>query len=276
MFRSIWPARRGPTLLPQPQTPLLLVGDVHGCRDLLERLLERLQADPDVPGPPARLIFTGDLVDRGPDSRGVIDRVRLCQTEGPWPTECLMGNHEAMLLEFLDGVPFAREDDDPRPVPTAEALAARWLGNGGWETLASFGVSAPPDLADLPPSDDAWQALQDEAAAAIGPERIAWLRARPLWLQSGDVIAVHAAWDRDAGAEAQSVSTLIWGLKGFTRARHAAPPWVVHGHIITRPPTVAGTRIAIDSGAFLSGALTCAVLLPDTAPRLITLGLGAS
>lgn len=247
--------------VPRPETPLIVVGDIHGSIRPLERLLWRLRRDPDAMQPGTRMVFVGDLVDRGPDSRDVIDRVRLLQAEGPWQVECLMGNHEAMLLDFLDPDPCETRADPAK-------RAARWLNNGGDATLASFGVPLPATAEQ----SDGLNALRAALAQAMGSVRIDWLRSRPLYVRSGDVVAVHASWDRDRADGDQVPDILLWGRGAPRRLRPTAPPWVVHGHTITRPAQVTGTRIAVDSGAWLCGELSCALILPGTAPRLISTG----
>ncbi|MBE3640149.1 metallophosphoesterase [Mangrovicoccus algicola] len=233
--------RRAPP--PCPAAPLVAIGDIHGCLGDLEALLARigdwLEAGP-------QLVLLGDLVDRGPDSRGVIDRaMRLC-TEHPGPAEVLMGNHERMMLDFLDG-------HDPQ---------GRWLAAGGAATLESFGIAPPPREASADPAR-----IAAEARAAIGAERLDWLAARPLWLISGDVVAVHAAWSVRRPDHRQDPALLLWGDPAFYRHLRRDPPWIVHGHVITRPARARGTRIAVDSGAFRGGGLSAVRLLPGAAPE---------
>lgn len=252
-----WRAASPDAPAPQPDRPLVVIGDVHGRFDLLEPLLERLARDPDLAGD-RDLILAGDLVDRGPASAEVIDLARALETDQPHRVTSLMGNHEAMLIDFLDG--------KSRSV---------WLRAGGMDTLQSFGVTIPemaPEIAPEKTGNDAdgLAGLRAAAVTAIGPERIAWLRARPVMRQSGTVVTVHAAFDRNRKATAQNPKSLLWGAKAFYQTHSTALPWVVHGHVITRPPRIEGTRIAIDSGAWLGGGLTAAVILPGTDPRLIT------
>lgn len=221
--------------LPRFDPPICVVGDLHGRLDLLERLLQRITAMPGADR--ARIIFVGDLIDRGPDSAGVLKRVQgLTQTGAPGAVICLMGNHERMMLDFLD--------DAPRH-------GARWVTNGGAETLAAFGISP-------------WQAGLDLAARAdtlrraLPPGQEAWLRAMPLIWQAPGLAVVHAGADPDRALDAQSEQTLLWGHPAFLRRARSDGIWVAHGHtIVAKPHTHAG-RIAIDTGAWRTGRLSAA------------------
>lgn len=235
-----------------PLRPMIVIGDTHGRLDLLETLLDHLERDPDLSAD-RELVFLGDMVDRGADSRGVIDLIRSLEASSPERVTALMGNHETMMLDFLDG----------------EVSCATWLRNGGVETLQSFGL-APLDASDL--EESGFDDLRQDALQAIGEARLAWLRQRPLCRQSGDVIAVHAAFDRKKLTDEQDPDVLLWGAQDFYRTQTDRLPWVVHGHVVTRPPKVTGTRIAIDSGAWLGGGLTAALIWPGATPRLVTVG----
>lgn len=158
----------------------------------------------------------------------------------------LSGNHEAMALDFLDG----------------GKHAGMWLRHGGLATLASFALPVSREL-DM-------AALRVAATEAIGAARIDWLRGLPLLHRSGTVVAVHAAFDRNRTMSAQNSRRLLWGAREFYHTHSTALPWVVHGHVITSPPLVEGTRIAVDSGAWQGGGLSAAVLVPGQAPRLVT------
>lgn len=179
------------------------------------------------------LVFVGDYVDRGPDTRGVLNRLRILDERTT--VTCLMGNHEYMLLAFLD---------EPRK------MGPTWLDYGGLDTLRSYGVEGI-GADDLP-------TLRDRLRTAMGSETIAWLRGLPLWVQFGTLIVVHAGADPDVPIRSQPHSTLLWGHPKFLTARRTDGIWVAHGHtIVERPETSAG-RIAVDTGAFDTGRLTAA------------------
>ncbi|WP_172331391.1 metallophosphoesterase family protein [Mangrovicoccus sp. HB161399] len=237
---------RSAPLLPDPDSPLVAIGDVHGCHGQLCELLERTAGWME---DRTQLVFLGDLVDRGPHSAAVLDLAMEITALRPGRSEALMGNHERMMLDFLAG----KERSD------------RWLAHGGADTLASFGLAVPPaeELAE----PGTVEALAAAAREAVGGARIEWLSSRPLFVQNGDVIAVHAAWSARRSAERQDPELLIWGHPDFYRHKRREPPWIVHGHVVTRPARAEGTRIAVDSGAYLGGGLTAVRLAPGAPPE---------
>lgn len=211
-----------------PDEPLAVVGDIHGRDDLLELMLARLLPRE------ARIVFVGDYVDRGTGSAAVLRRLHaLCAQRAG--TVCLKGNHEDMMLRFLD---------DP------EGTAA-WLTYGGLETLCSFGIDgaggAPADLAI---------ALR----AAMGADMLAWLGALPLVHQSGNVALSHAGADPARAIEDQNEAALIWGETGYGRMQRSDGIWVVHGHVIVPRVAVQMGHINVDTGAYKTGRLSAVVL----------------
>ena len=243
-------SKRRTHLRPAPMGPLVVIGDIHGRLDLLDKLLAQIETDPDL-GCGYDLVVAGDMVDRGPESLGVIDRVMSLSQVRPIPVITLMGNHERMMLDFIEG----------------GDSGFTWLRVGGRETLASLGLP----LADQALSEP--DTLRAEIRDALGPDRIAWLSALPLLYRTGNVICVHAAYDAQQPEDRQDPKTLLWGSSEFYRRKHLEPPWIIHGHVVTRPPAVVGVRIAVDSGAWLGGGLTAAVVLPDTEARFITVDI---
>ena len=228
--------------LPRPDPPICVVGDVHGCAGLLERLLDVVQARPGADA--ARLVFVGDLIDRGPDSAGVLARLRGLQASAPERVIVLMGNHEAMCLEALD-----------RP-----AAMTRWLMNGGDATLASFGISARRTAGDA----KTWHSDLVAALRAAWPDGTEdWLRARPLFWQDGGLAVAHAAGDPAQPLEAQEADTLLWGHRRSLRDMRRDGLWMAHGHWIGAEVTMQDGRIAVDTGAFHSGCLSAAWLGPE-------------
>jgi len=225
-----------------PAQPLYVIGDVHGNAALLEPLLEVIDADMHAEAyGDSKLVFVGDYVDRGDHSALVLGHVHKLSRDLPGAVICLMGNHERMLLDFLD---------DPA------GRGARWLGNGGLQTLASFGVGglgARPSLEDM--------ADASEALAAALPEGVeAWLRDLPLLWQSGNVVCVHAAMNPATPPQAQDERALLWGHPKFLEQKRDDGLWVVHGHTIVREPQAKDGRIAVDTGAYHSGRLTAAAI----------------
>lgn len=227
---------RGPPDGPEVRVdrPVCVVGDVHGRLDLLRRMLDRLDAE----RPEATIVTVGDYIDRGPESRGVLE---LLAGRGAG-TVCLRGNHEDMMLGFLDD-------------PSGEG--PRWLINGGVRTLASFGI----------PGVDAWadaarlEAASRDLRAALGPLE-GWMRSLPLWWRSGDLFVSHAGGDPARPPEAQEAGDLLWGHPDFGLRPRTDGLWAAHGHTIVEHPYAARGDIAVDTGAFFTGRLTAAVVAP--------------
>ncbi len=231
--------------MPAPALPLYAIGDIHGRADLLDAVLELIAADRAAHGiADARLIFLGDYVDRGPDSAGVLQRLRKMQDAAPRDVVCLMGNHERMMLDALDD-------------PTGRG--ERWLGDFGGPTLRSYGIDGGVE--------DMRAAERLRAALPTGLED--WLRALPLWHRSGDVVCVHAGMDPALPPEAQTEATMLWMRPGrFARSRRDGL-WIVHGHTVVPVPSVARRTICVDTGASASGRLTAAAILPDAPVRFL-------
>jgi serine/threonine protein phosphatase 1 len=226
-------------ITPAPDQPFIAVGDIHGRADLLHALQKMIAER--FPGWP--VVFLGDYIDRGEDSRAVLDDLRACAPDRAGRITCLMGNHERMLLDFID---------DP-------ALAApTWLANGGLQTLLSFGVRPPRGGS---PTPDAAATLRDNLCDAIGPARLNWLRQRPLSWHNGNVWAAHAGVDPRVPLSQQTQDTLLWGHPAFARIPNAAGALVVHGHTIVRTPVLSDGRVAIDTGAYATGRLTAAAIM---------------
>lgn len=220
----------------RPETELAVVGDVHGMIHLFEPLLARIVQD----HPQAQIICVGDLIDRGDASRAVLqtafdhrDALRV-----------VMGNHEEMMIAFLD---------DP------DQAGPRWLRNGGLQTLASFGI-APPGTAA---TRDEYLAIRDRLRAAVGDDMESWLRGLPRYFLSGNIAITHAGADPWLPVTQQPEENLTWGHPDCGRRRRTDGTWIVHGHVIVPTPQVVDGVIAIDTGAFAGGRLTCAHIAGD-------------
>jgi Calcineurin-like phosphoesterase len=224
---------------PQPEVRFYAVGDVHGRADLLNQLLDRL--DPSHP-----IVFVGDYADRGENSADVLRRLKDLTAEPGLLVHCLMGNHEDMLLGFLD---------DP------EARGKVWLRNGGLQTLASFGVAGV--------AQGTMDQIAHELRVAMGGDLIDWLRSRPLFWRSGNVAVVHAGADPSVPIEAQSTRNLIWGHSDFGESTRPDGVWIVHGHRIVEEAVCKNGIISIDTGAYATGRLT-AVSIDNGTVEFIT------
>ncbi|MFV0243685.1 MAG: metallophosphoesterase family protein [Qingshengfaniella sp.] len=235
---------------PRPDRPLYAVGDIHGRSDLLDRILNRIAEDrAENALTDSDLVFLGDYLDRGPDSRGVLTRLRRIQAEAPGRVICLTGNHERMCLSFFGDSPHRAE---------------HWLQNGGHETVASFGLSSHEHTG---PADA--EALRRALRQAMGATMLDWLGALPVFWQSGNVVCVHAGLTPTLAPDAQSEEVMLWSRP--KNGHHPRPDglWVVHGHTVTQPAAICGTRIAVDTGAYFSDILTAAVLVPGQPVRFL-------
>lgn len=260
---------------PDPGTRIYAIGDVHGRTDLLDPLLHAIRADADRigadrvgvadPGRRPLLLFLGDYVDRGPDSRGVIDRLVAPPPPG-FTRLCLMGNHEDFMMRFLDDV----------------SVGPIWLYNGGGETLESYGLDAPAALAG-PGRHAGWRAVlllpeaeqrrlcQDMQAglrARLPPAHERFLRTLPHSWQSGGFFFAHAGINPDRPLDDQKPGDLMWIRDRFLHAGRDHGRVIVHGHTPAPAPTVRANRIGIDTGACCTGRLTCLRLDADGAAFL--------
>lgn len=246
------PGEPGPLDPPRPEGTLYVVGDLHGRADLLERILHLIAEDIHTRGLTAvRLVFVGDYIDRGEDSATVLARLRELGATFPDSVVCLLGNHERMLLDFLD---------DP-----AER-GARWLKNGGLQTLASFGLRgtigetvSPEAMTELS------LALADRLPAGLED----WLRRRPLIWHSGNVTVVHAGVDPERALDDQPARTLIWGHRDTGQVPHRGGGWIAHGHTVVEKAQARAGYIAVDTGAVYTERLSAAVLAPDAPMRVL-------
>ncbi|WP_020039470.1 metallophosphoesterase family protein [Salipiger mucosus] len=221
-----------------PELPFYAVGDIHGCEGLVRQLLTRLEAGSDADA--AKLVFVGDYIDRGDESAQVLTLLSGIQEEmGRESVICLRGNHEQMLIDCLDD-----------PVGTG----ARWIRNGGLQTLASYGV-APPQRAE---GDDAWLAMRDSLREAIGERVETWLRGLPVIWRTGNVVVVHAGADPAVPIDDQWEDILVWGHPDFRKRPRTDGLWIVHGHTIVDAAHSENGRIAVDTGAYATGRLTAA------------------
>lgn len=219
------------------------IGDIHGHLDLLKRAHDRITADQAVHGA-APVVHVGDLVDRGPDSRGVIETLMQGQAEGrDWIV--LKGNHDRMFHLYLSGL-HARD-----PGLRAELS---WLHPriGGGATLASYGVRNAADRPLAP--------VFDEAVAAVPQAHRDWLERLPGWHRIGGVIFAHAGIRPGVAMPDQTETDLCWIRAPFLEFTGDHGALVVHGHTAIEAPTHYGNRVNIDSSAAYGGPLTAIVI----------------
>lgn len=225
-----------------PDAPFVAIGDIHGRDDLLRSLCDRLRGES--PGLP--IVLVGDYIDRGPHSAEVLRSLKSLSDDPSAKIVCLMGNHEAMMVEFLD---------DP------ENAGSRWLLNGGAKTLESFGI----DTADVP-----LPALRDHLRNMAGDDLLDWVRERPLMWQSGNVVVSHAGGDPARAPNPRRDHGLLWGHAKTRRVRRKDGLWMVYGHYVVETPKALPGRIEIDTGAWRTGQLTAAIIRPGEVTFLTT------
>ena len=197
---------------------IFIVGDIHGCLGMLQRMMQRIPWRPDVD----RLIFLGDYIDRGKDSRGVIEAVMEIRRTSE-RVECLLGNHEKILLDFIEG----------RDVTT-------FFLNGGTSTLNSYRVFQ-----------------QRYGEPLIPSEHVAFLKSLKPWIELDDYYVVHAGFRPGVELEHQNLEDLLWIRDSFIFSNYRFDKRVIFGHTPFSQPLVMENKIGLDTGAVYGNKLTC-------------------
>ncbi len=238
MFRLFRPAQKAAPASTGERL-VYAVGDIHGRSDLLDGLLARIVADaaPALSrGERPLLIFLGDYVDRGADSKGVLDRLTALLGAPGFEVRALMGNHEEAMLAFVED-----------PVGNAG-----WLDFGGGATLASYGVAPPIGRANA----EDLAALGRALSSALTAEHLSFLRSLELAVVLGGYVFVHAGLRPGVPLDAQSARDLLWIRQEFLSEKKPFEKVVVHGHTPEEMPYDGPTRIGLDTGAYATGVLT--------------------
>jgi len=217
--------------MPPVAPPLTFaIGDIHGCLDKLRRLLAACEAH--AAGRPARFVCLGDYIDRGPDSRGVVELLMRRQQAQPGTMVCLRGNHEQMAIA-------AHED---------ERAMALWLRNSGATTQRDY----------------------RRTNGRIEEAHLAWLRALPFCHDDGLRFFVHAGIDLSVPLNKQEDEVMVWMREPFLTDcdRIDCGRFIVHGHtpLRTGTPDLRKRRLNLDTAAVIGGPLTAAVF-DDTRPE---------
>lgn len=229
----------------QPQVPenqrIYAIGDIHGRADLLTQLHEKIKVDAELYDGKKTIVYLGDYVDRGEQSRQVID-ILLSQPLEGFETVHLKGNHEQAMMDFME-------------FPGA---AAAWLSFGGREALNSYGIP----LAHIPSMNEVGEIAQKLNDKFPDSHREFMLNSLPSW-QCGSYYFVHAGIRPGVDLEEQTIEDLLWIREDFLGSTISHGKIVVHGHSITMVPEFLPNRIGIDTGAFSTGVLTCLILEND-------------
>jgi serine/threonine protein phosphatase 1 len=226
--------RASPT--PAKGERLYAIGDLHGRLDLFRILIKQLEADVAARGNmPSRIILLGDLIDRGPYSRDLLELIRRMQVQNADRFVVLCGNHEEMLLASADG----------------NASAQRlWLDNGGDATLRSYGIDQAEFLSLT--SEQRGGVL----SRVVGAETLTWLAALPVHFRSGGYFFCHAGIRPGISLDKQRREDLLWIREDFVSSNRRHGVVVVHGHSETADVEIKVNRINVDTAAYRTGQLT--------------------
>jgi serine/threonine protein phosphatase 1 len=228
------------TQIPNENTRVYAIGDIHGRLDLLDRAIAAIERDVGDHGPAALTVTLGDYIDRGPESCGVLGR--LAANPFPTPYVALKGNHEAFLAAFLA---------DPK-------LGLQWRQFGGLETLHSYGVPVSRLMFGRS-FDDAAQALR----VALPAVHVDFLQSLKNSFSHGKYFLCHAGVRPGVPLDRQEEHDLLWIRGEFLNSEMNFGKVIVHGHTPVEQPEVLSNRINIDTGAFATGQLTCVALDED-------------
>ena len=234
---------------PRPHVPpyvpdnqrVYCIGDIHGRADLLKKLHEKIRIDADLYPGKKTIVYLGDYVDRGEQSKQVID-ILISEPLENFESIHLKGNHEQAMMDFIE-------------YPGA---AAAWLSFGGREALNSYGIP----LAHIPSMGEV-AAIAGKLDEKLPDEHRAFMiNSLPQW-RCGHYYFVHAGIRPGVELDAQSIEDQLWIREDFLGSTLSHGAIVVHGHSITMVPELLPNRIGIDTGAFSTGVLTCLVLEGD-------------
>lgn len=217
------------------------VGDIHGHDSEFSLLLDEIERDAHGSDQRVELVLLGDYIDRGPDSRGVIERL----TQGRLPGDVhhiLMGNHERVLLDIVD---------------EGAASGPSWLRYGGFELLESYGLSRAELLRRKRP-------LRQSILEVIPSGHLDFLRSLRTSHHLGDYFFAHAGVRPGVPLHEQEEHDLMWIREGFIDSRRHHGKVIVHGHTIHDEPGDHPNRIGLDTGCYAGGALTAVRLVADT------------
>lgn len=236
----MFPIKRRPIKAPETEANecVFAIGDVHGRYDLLVLLLDRIfevLKSGRFENSVIRLIFLGDIIDRGANSLECLETVHQLNVHG---AEIILGNHEDLFLRTLEGDAFSQ---------------SIWLAHGGLDALRSFDVKPP--AADEDSFDFA-----ERFRRHIPLHLVAMLESAKTNTTSGDYFFVHAGVRPGTSLHKQKHKDMIGIRNDFTKSKKWHGAVIVHGHSIVENVSIENNRIAVDTGAFRSGKLSCVIL----------------
>ena len=196
---------------------VLIIGDIHGCLDMLKRLMDKIDWRPGKD----RLIFLGDYIDRGQNSKGVVDYILELIRCSPH-VECLVGNHETIFMDYLDG-----KDRE------------LFLINGGLRTLESYQEDRPKQGGPLVP-----------------PAHMGFFQSLKSFIELDDYYIVHAGFRPGLGLTEQSAEDMVWIRDDFIYSEYDFGKRVIFGHTPFHQPLVMENKIGLDTGAVYGNRLT--------------------
>jgi len=215
------------------------IGDIHGRADLLQLLLDQIDEDANGFSGEVHLVFLGDYIDRGFQSRQVVD-ILLSDRLSRYRAHFLKGNHEDALLSFLSDAEFG----------------PKWATYGGRETLISYGVKPPRSLS----LNAEWRDVHNEFLKSFPNSHLKFFRGLPTRVKIGGYGFVHAGLRPGRTFEEQYDYDLMWIRDEFLHADATFDVKVVHGHTPTQAPYNDDRRINVDTGAYFTGRLTAVKL----------------
>ena len=223
-------------------TIVYAIGDIHARLDLLEVMHAAILDDADCRRAPRRVVvYLGDYISRAAHSRELIDLLLSNPLPG-FERVTLKGNHEDLLLRFLDG---------------ETAAGAEWLDYGGIQALAAYGIDASAFEVE---GESCLPVICDQMKRAMPAAHLDFLRSLRLCHREGDYYFVHAGARPGVPLNRQTAADQVWIRGQFLRSREDFGATIVHGHCISEQPDVRPNRIGIDTGAYETGRLTCVVL----------------
>lgn len=226
-----------------PGERIYCIGDIHGRDDLLQQLHANIEADASGYSGKKTLIYLGDYIDRGENSMQVIELLLNDPVPG-FETVYLRGNHEQTLLDFLG---------------QAE-VGASWFNFGGLQTLVSYGVR----YRKLPTQQQDLEKLQQDLRQNIPRSHLQFFEQTRYAYLAGNYYFVHAGIDPRRSLQDQEPEAQLWIRNEFVGHYKPYEKIIVHGHTISDHVEFRSNRIGLDTGAYLSGKLSCLVLEDDT------------